>query len=130
MRRLVTAGTLFPMLFLTGCMTPTQGKQEPPLPLGAPKGLADVVDGNVDLEHYARFQVHEDGDTAVVLVNALEMYQGQDFNRSGGQLQLQLFLEGRSGVWTVVKTDETTLRRAPPSASAPLISTRAQSLYS
>ncbi|MDB4897782.1 MAG: exported protein of unknown function [Firmicutes bacterium] len=72
------------------------------------KGLA-VIDGNVEPEHYARFLVREDGNNAVLLVNGLEMYLRKDFGESGGQLQLLLFLEYRSGVWTVVKTDETTL---------------------
>jgi hypothetical protein len=72
------------------------------------RGL-DVVDGNVEAEHYARFQVYEDGDTTVLLVNAMEMYQRKDSNRTGGQIQFLLFLERRGGVWTVVKTDETTL---------------------
>jgi hypothetical protein len=72
------------------------------------KGLA-VIDGNVEPEHYARFLVREDGNSAVLLVNGSEMYLRNEFGDSGGQLQLLLFLERRSGVWTIVKTDETTL---------------------
>jgi hypothetical protein len=69
----------------------------------------DIVDGNVELEHYARFLVRQDGDKAVLLINGLEEYLHKNFTDSGGQLQLLLFLERRDGLWTVVKTDETTL---------------------
>jgi len=69
----------------------------------------DVIDGNVQPEHYARFLVREDGDKAAVLVNGMELYLRKDFGKSGGQLQLLLFLERRGGAWTVVRTDETTV---------------------
>jgi hypothetical protein len=69
----------------------------------------DVIDGNLEPEHYARFKARVDGDNAVVLVNGMEMFLRRNFDESGGQLQILLYLERRDGVWTVVKTDETTL---------------------
>lgn len=69
----------------------------------------EVIDGNVEPEHYARFQVREVGDKAVVLVHGLEMYLRKNFDESGGGLKILLYLERREGAWTVVKSDETTL---------------------
>lgn len=71
------------------------------------RGL-DVIDGTIAPEHYAPLKAQVNGDRGVLLVNGLELYLSKSFTDSGGQLQLLLFLERRGGVWTVVKTDETT----------------------
>ena len=68
-----------------------------------------VTDGEVRLEHYAPLQVVVRGETAVVLINGVELYRRQGGGDSGGQLQLLLYLVRRDGAWTVARTDETTL---------------------
>jgi hypothetical protein len=171
MRWMMAASALSLAVLLSGCVATRGGKQGPPLPPGAPKGLEqhtpqqsskfepvmnryfyfrkqavvtrdlevlqreypelkqgtdkqaainaesdvidryrglEIIDGDIEPEHYSRFLAHEDGDKAVLLVNGLELYLRQNFEDAGGQLQILLFLERRDGVWTVVKTDETT----------------------
>ncbi|MGE5674513.1 MAG: hypothetical protein ACM3XM_11630 [Mycobacterium leprae] len=71
-----------------------------------------VIDGDIDSATYERFLVQEDGDRAVLLINGTELYLTREFKRSGGALQLLLYLERQGGAWTIVKTDETTLPEA------------------
>jgi hypothetical protein len=72
------------------------------------RGL-EVIDGSIEPEHYARLMARVDGDKAVVLVNGMEYFLRKGSDYSGGQLQILLYLERRDSVWTVMKTDETTL---------------------
>jgi hypothetical protein len=72
------------------------------------KGL-QVIDGNVNLQSYARLKAVVDGDRAVILVNGSELYLTKLFSESGGQVQMMLYLEKRTDGWTLVKTDETTI---------------------
>lgn len=112
--RIWMIGALCLALVSAGCAT-SEKDVKPPSPIGAPQGLdkqaainaeADVVaryrdmavlDGNVAPEQYARLQARVDGERAVLLVNGAEIFLRKAFERSGGQVQMLLYLERRDG---------------------------------
>ncbi|MNP39591.1 hypothetical protein D3C76_1331730 [compost metagenome] len=70
----------------------------------------DVLDANYNIESYERIKVKTINDNEmVVLVHGSIMYLRNDFDESGGEYLIKLFLEHKENHWTVVKTDEYTL---------------------
>jgi hypothetical protein len=69
----------------------------------------NLIDGDVDLEHYARVSGQIAGETAEITVHGLELYLTDDFGHTGGEFIITLFLRKQDGRWTVVKTDAVTL---------------------
>ena len=69
----------------------------------------DLIDANYDIESYDRMKVNSiDDQNVVVLVHGSIVYLRKDFDESGGEYVLKIFLEKTNSHWTVVKTDEYT----------------------
>ncbi|RXT03879.1 hypothetical protein [Ammoniphilus sp. CFH 90114] len=66
-----------------------------------------LIDANFDPESYERIKVKMVNDKEViVLVHGHIGYLRDDFDDSGGEILIKLFLEQKENQWTVVKTDE------------------------
>ena len=69
-----------------------------------------LLDANYSVESHNKIKVrglneHE----AVVLVHGSIIYLRDDFDESGAEYLMEVFLENKNNSWTVVKTDEYTL---------------------
>ncbi|WP_349408538.1 hypothetical protein [Pseudalkalibacillus sp. SCS-8] len=70
----------------------------------------DFVDANYNIESYERIKVKEINDNEViVLVHGSIVYLRDDFDESGGEYLIKVFLKQNDHQWTVVKTDEYTI---------------------
>lgn len=69
----------------------------------------DLIDANYDIQSYDRIKVNTIDDyNVVVLVHGSIVYLRRDFDESGGEHLMKIFLEKIGNQWTVVKTDEYT----------------------
>ncbi|WP_102345944.1 hypothetical protein [Bacillus sp. Marseille-P3661] len=69
-----------------------------------------LVDANYNIESYERIKVNAINDNEVtVLVHGNIAYLRDDFDESGGEYLMKVFLIQNHNQWTVVKTDEYTL---------------------
>lgn len=69
----------------------------------------DLIDANYNIESYERIKVKTiDDHNVIVLVHGSISYLRQDFQESGGEHVIKVFLEKTNNQWTVVKTDEYT----------------------
>ena len=69
----------------------------------------DLLDANYTIEDYERIKVKTLTDNeATVLVHGSIIYLRDDFEESGGEYLLEVFLKKKESGWTVVKTDEYT----------------------
>ncbi len=68
-----------------------------------------VIDANVDIENYdhIKTQVLNEKE-AVIQVHGSLVYLKEDFEESGGEILMDIFLEKQDNGWTVVKVDEYT----------------------
>ena len=70
-------------------------------------------DGNISPEHYERFKVKVTNGQAEVLVHGMELYtfldENDNFQESGGEFKIILYLQMINGRWVVHKTDEVTI---------------------
>lgn len=70
----------------------------------------DIIDANFQLESYDRLKVKSISDEeAVVLVHGSIVYIRDNFEESGGEYLIKVFLKKSGDEWTVTKTDEYTL---------------------
>ncbi|WP_100407702.1 hypothetical protein [Bacillus solitudinis] len=70
----------------------------------------DLVDANYNIESYERIKVNVINDNEViVLLHGNIVYLTNDFDESGGEYLMKVFLKQKDNQWTVVKTDEYTL---------------------
>lgn len=70
----------------------------------------NMLDANYNIESYERIKVNPISDNEViVLVNGSIVYLRNDFEESGGEYLIKIFLKEKENQWTVVKTDEYTL---------------------
>jgi hypothetical protein len=70
----------------------------------------NLLDANYNIEDYERMKVKSINDNKMeVLIHASMIYLRDDFDESGGEYLIKLFLEHKNNHWTVVKTDEYTL---------------------
>lgn len=70
----------------------------------------ELVDANYNIESYERIKVNAINDNEVtVLVHGSIVYLRDDFDESGGEYLMKVFLKQNDNQWTVVKTDEYTL---------------------
>ena len=76
------------------------------------RGL-EPFDGDIHPEYYERVRVKRSGDELQVLVHGLELYLWKnsegEFDRSGGEFKLVLFLGQAGERWDLYRTDEVTL---------------------
>jgi hypothetical protein len=69
----------------------------------------DFLDANYNIESYERIKVKTINENeAIVLVHGSIVYLRNDFDESGGEYLIKVFLELKDKHWTVVKTDEYT----------------------
>ncbi|WP_078553501.1 hypothetical protein [Bacillus alkalicellulosilyticus] len=69
-----------------------------------------LVDANYNIESYDRIKVKAINDNEVVVqVHGSMVYLRDDFDESGGEYLMKIFLKQNDNQWTVVKTDEYTL---------------------
>lgn len=70
-------------------------------------------DGNILPEYYEKIKVKSNGSEIQVLIHGMELYVWNNipyqFDDSGGEFKIVLYLLEHSGGWTVTKTDEVTL---------------------
>ena len=70
-------------------------------------------DGNISPEHYERFKVKLTNGQAEILVHGMELYtfldENNNFEESGGEFKIILYLQMINGRWVVYKTDEVTI---------------------
>jgi len=89
---------------------PKQGINAEKSELDAFSKTSDFVDANFNVESYERIKVkQQSANQVVVLVHGSIVYLRSDFDESGGEYLLKVFLERKNGKWMVVKTDEYTL---------------------
>ncbi|OLO39386.1 hypothetical protein BTR23_10140 [Alkalihalophilus pseudofirmus] len=70
----------------------------------------DLLDANYNIESYDRIKVKSiNEDEVIVFVHGSIGYLRNDFEESGGEYLLKIFLKQIDSQWTVVKTDEYTL---------------------
>ncbi|MBO1003989.1 hypothetical protein [Pseudogracilibacillus auburnensis] len=70
----------------------------------------DLLDANYNVESYEQIKVKTINDQEViVLFHGSIVYVRNDFDESGGEHLIKVFLEQKGNHWTVVKTDEYTL---------------------
>lgn len=70
----------------------------------------NLLDANYDAESNARIKVKTiNKNEVVVLVHGSIVYLRNDFEESGGEYLIKVFLEQKDKQWTVVKTDEYTV---------------------
>ncbi len=70
----------------------------------------DLVDANYNIESYDRIKVNVINDKEVtILVHGSIVYVRDDFDESGGEYLMKVFLKQSDNQWNVVKTDEYTL---------------------
>jgi hypothetical protein len=69
----------------------------------------DLIDANFSIESYERLKVKTINKNKVVaLVHGSIGYTRKDFDSSGGEYLIKVYLEQKDNQWTVVKTDEYT----------------------
>lgn len=69
----------------------------------------DLLDANNNIESYERIKVKIINENEViVLVHGSVVYLRDDFDESGGEYLIKVFLKWKDKHWTVVKTDEYT----------------------
>ncbi len=70
-------------------------------------------DGNISPEHYEQFKVKLTNGQAEVLVHGMELYtfldENDNFEESGGEFKIILYMQMKEGRWVVYKTDEVTI---------------------
>jgi hypothetical protein len=67
----------------------------------------ELIDANFNIESYDRIKVKSINDNEVIiLVHGSISYLRDDFDESGGEYLIKLFLEHKDNKWTIVKTDE------------------------
>ena len=69
-------------------------------------------DGNIFPEYYDRLIIHETPEGFEVLLHGMELYlwrDGNNFDESGGEFIILLYLRLENEVWTVYKTDQVTM---------------------
>jgi hypothetical protein len=70
----------------------------------------ELIDANFNIESYERIKVKKISDhEVIVLIHSSITYLRDDFEDSGGEYLIKVFLENEDNHWTVVKTDEYTL---------------------
>jgi hypothetical protein len=70
----------------------------------------DLLDANYNIEKYEKIKAKRVNDTEViVLVHGSIEYIKNDFQVSGGEYLIKVFLKQKDNYWTVIKTDEHTL---------------------
>jgi hypothetical protein len=70
-------------------------------------GNFELLDANYDIESYERIKVKTiDDHNVVVLVHGSISYLRNDFDESGGEYLIKVFLGKTNNHWSVVKTDE------------------------
>ncbi|OAB44812.1 hypothetical protein [Paenibacillus glacialis] len=70
----------------------------------------DLLDANYNIESYEPMKVKTINDNeVVVLIHGSIIYLRNDFDESGGEYLMKVFLELKNNHWTVVRTDEYTL---------------------
>jgi hypothetical protein len=70
----------------------------------------DLIDASYNIESYERIKVKTINENeAIVLVHGSIVYLRNDFDESGGEYLIKVFLKQEDKHWTVVKTDEYTL---------------------
>lgn len=69
-----------------------------------------MLDANYNIESNDRIKVKKINDNeVVVLIHGSIIYLRNDFDISGGEYLIKIFLEHKDNHWTVIKTDEYTL---------------------
>ncbi len=69
-----------------------------------------LVDANYNIESYEKIKIKAINDNdVIVLVHGSIVYSRSDFEESGGEFLMKVFLKQKENEWTVVKTDEYTL---------------------
>jgi hypothetical protein len=70
----------------------------------------ELLDANYNIESYERIKVSTINDNeVVVLVHGSIYFLRNDFEESGGEYLMKVFLKQKDNQWNVVKTDEFTL---------------------
>ncbi|GAE94905.1 hypothetical protein JCM21714_4104 [Gracilibacillus boraciitolerans JCM 21714] len=70
----------------------------------------DLLDANYNIESYDQIKANAINDNEViVLVHGNIAYLRNDFDESGGEYLMKVFLKKEDNQWTVIKTDEYTL---------------------
>ncbi|MFX3673940.1 MAG: hypothetical protein ACE3JQ_05800 [Paenisporosarcina sp.] len=70
----------------------------------------ELLDANYNIERYENIKVKTINDhKVIVLVHGSMVYLRNDFDESGREFLIKVFLEQKDSHWTVVKTDEYTL---------------------
>ena len=70
----------------------------------------DLIDANYNIESYERIKVKTINENeAIVLVHGSIVFLRNDFEESGGEYLIKVFIKQDGKHWTVVKTDEFTL---------------------
>ncbi len=70
----------------------------------------NLLDANYNIESYEQIKVSPINDNElIVLVHGSIVYLRNDFDESGGEYLIKVFLKQKENQWTVVKTDEYTL---------------------
>lgn len=70
----------------------------------------DLLDANYNIESYERIKVKTvNNNEVIVLVHGSIVYLRNDFDASGGEYLIKVFLKQKENQWTVVKTDEYTI---------------------
>lgn len=70
----------------------------------------ELIDANFNIEGNERIKVKTiNDDEVIVLIHGGIAYLRNDFDDSGGEYLIKVFLEHKDNHWTVVKTDEYTL---------------------
>lgn len=68
-------------------------------------------DGNILPEYYERLKINETPAGFEVLLHGMELYlwkDGNNFDESGGEFKIVLYLRQEDAVWVVYKTDQVT----------------------
>lgn len=70
-------------------------------------------DGDISIEHYERIKVFQTGTETQVLVHGNELYlwknDENEFDHSGGEFKIVLFMRDQDGTWQIYKTDQVTI---------------------
>lgn len=70
----------------------------------------DLLDANYNIESYERIKVNAINDNEVIVrVHGSIVYLRNNYDESGGEYLIKVFLKQKNNQWNVVKTDEYTL---------------------
>ncbi|MBY0121993.1 hypothetical protein [Bacillus sp. S/N-304-OC-R1] len=89
---------------------PTQGINAEKYEVETLNNGFDFIDANFVIESYERMKVKNINDhESIVLVHGSMSFLRKDFEESGGEYLIELYVKKQTNRWTIVKTDEYTL---------------------